>query len=66
MGDMTFFKNHGRRLIGLIRSEDGPTATEYAVMLAVISATVLGAMGAFGTKMGNIYTIVNDVVARVF
>ncbi len=55
-----------KRAKSFLKSEDGPTATEYAVLLAVISATVLGAMGAFGIKMGNIYVIVNDAVARVF
>lgn len=39
----------------LLREEDGPTATEYAVLLALIilvSATVIGVIG---TRMQTIY-----------
>lgn len=50
------------RLLWLLRSEEGPTATEYAVMLAVISATVLAAMSQFGEHMDNLYTIINGSV----
>lgn len=45
-------------VLSFVRSDDGPTATEYAVILAVISMGVIVAMGAFGLKMGNIYTAV--------
>lgn len=38
------------------RSEDGPTATEYAVMIAVICVAVIGALSSFGVHMDNLYT----------
>ena len=41
-----------------LRSEDGPTTTEYAVLLAVICCTVLGAMSQFGDHMNNLYSII--------
>lgn len=37
-------------------NEDGPTATEYAVMLALIIIVALGAITALGTKVSGIYT----------
>lgn len=48
----------------LIR-EDGPTATEYAVLLAVIAMTVIGAMAAFGTRVEAIYTAIESSVGTV-
>ena len=51
-----------RKLLWLLRSEGGPTATEYAVLLAVIAITVLGAMSQFGEHMDNLYTIINGSV----
>lgn len=42
--------------------ESGPTATEYAVLLAVIAITALGTMALFGTRVEGIYTTINDAV----
>jgi pilus assembly protein Flp/PilA len=39
-----------------VRSEDGPTATEYAVLIAVICVAVIGALSSFGIHMDNLYT----------
>jgi pilus assembly protein Flp/PilA len=39
-----------------VRSEDGPTATEYAVLIAVICVAVIGALSSFGVHMDNLYT----------
>ena len=36
-------------LLHLIQDESGPTAAEYAVMLALIIGVCLGAIGFFGT-----------------
>lgn len=36
-------------------SEDGATATEYAVMLALIAAVVIGAVAAMGTKVSSTF-----------
>lgn len=47
-----------QRLLRLLRSEDGPTATEYAVLLAVIALTVLGAMSMYGQHVNDIWTMV--------
>jgi Flp pilus assembly pilin Flp len=46
----------------LLASEDGPTATEYAVLLALIAVAVLGAMAMFGQHMSNLYVAVDSGV----
>ena len=43
------------RLRHILGSDDGPTATEYAALLGVISLGVIGAMSLFGVHMDNIY-----------
>ena len=43
-----------------LREEDGPTATEYAVMLALIIIVALGAIGALGSKVDTIFTEVES------
>jgi pilus assembly protein Flp/PilA len=43
-----------KRLLGkLLVSEDGPTAVEYAVMLALIVALCLSSIGLLSTQTGN-------------
>ena len=43
-----------------LKSEDGPTATEYAVMLALIIIVALAAITLLGTKVSDIFTNVKD------
>lgn len=38
------------------KSEDGPTATEYAVMLALIIMVALGAISGIGVTLDSIFT----------
>ena len=42
-----------------LREDDGPTATEYAVMLALIIMISLGAISGIGTTVANIFTNVD-------
>ena len=42
-----------------LKSEDGPTATEYAVMLALIIIIALGAITGLGTTVQGIFTAVD-------
>lgn len=47
-----------------LASEDGPTSVEYAVLLALILAAVLGAIGAVGMEAGGMWgTIDSDFEA---
>lgn len=50
------------RVKRFLRSEDGPTAVEYAILLAVICVAVIGAMSSFGVHMEAIYTNINSTV----
>ena len=47
------------RVKSFLRSEDGPTATEYAVMLALIIIVALGAITGLGTTVDTIFTNVD-------
>jgi len=47
------------KAISFLRAEDGPTATEYAVLIAVISIAAITTMSGFGGKVGNIYTAID-------
>ena len=42
-----------------LKSEDGPTATEYAVMLALIIVVALTAIQTLGTSVQGVFTDVN-------
>ena len=54
--------NLRRGIVQFLRSEDGPTAAEYAVLLAIIACGVLVAMGAFGDHMDALYTSISGGV----
>ncbi len=43
------------RMREFLVNEDGPTATEYAVMLALIIVVALAAISALGTKVTGIF-----------
>jgi pilus assembly protein Flp/PilA len=47
------------RAKNFLKSEDGPTATEYAVMLALIIIVALGAITGLGTTVDTIFTNVD-------
>jgi pilus assembly protein Flp/PilA len=48
------------RVKSFLKSEDGPTATEYAVMLALIIIVALGAIGTLGQSVNQAFTDIND------
>lgn len=50
------------RIREFLKSEDGPTATEYAVMLALIVLAAIGAMTALGGKVNTIFTNVEAAI----
>ena len=43
-----------------LREEDGPTATEYAVMLALIIVVAIASVSALGSKVDAIFTNLNE------
>ena len=55
-------KNFMHRAKTFLKSEDGPTATEYAVMLALIIIVALGAITGLGTTVETIFTDVDTAL----
>ena len=53
-----------KRLPSLIRSEEGPTAVEYGLMIALICVAVIGALSSFGVHMDNLYLAIDSTVPR--
>ena len=45
-----------------LRSEDGPVATEYAVLLALILLGVIATMTVFGDDVMSLYVTIRDAV----
>ena len=43
-------------VVDFVTREDGPTAVEYAVMLALIIVAVIGAVTTVGTKSSGTFT----------
>ena len=52
-----------QKLIHFLKSEDGPTAVEYAVMLALIVIVCLTAISSIGTNAKNTFQSVSDALA---
>ena len=42
--------NIAKRLVRFVKAEEGPTAVEYAVMLALVIVVCLTAIGTLGTQ----------------
>ena len=51
-----------RQVVRFIRSEDGPTAVEYAVMLALIVVVCLAAIKTLGTNAKTTFTNVANSI----
>lgn len=49
-------KNFASKVSRFLKSEDGPTAVEYAVMLALIVVVCLGAITSIGTNATATFT----------
>ncbi len=55
-------KKLGTALVNFLKNEDGPTAVEYAVMLALIIVVCITAITALGTNASNTFTFVGNQV----
>jgi pilus assembly protein Flp/PilA len=53
-------KSFATKLRRFLVSEDGPTAVEYAVMLALIIVVCLTAIGTIGTSASSIFSKVSS------
>jgi pilus assembly protein Flp/PilA len=52
----------GQALLQFIKREDGPTAVEYAVMLALIIVVCIGAITTLGTNANATFASVDQAV----
>ncbi len=52
----------GNFVVEFVRREDGPTAVEYAVMLALIIVVCIGAVTTLGTNANATFTSVGKAV----
>jgi pilus assembly protein Flp/PilA len=50
------------RLVNFLKQEDGPTAVEYAVMLALIIVVCITAITALGTNANATFTTVSNAI----
>jgi pilus assembly protein Flp/PilA len=55
-------RKFGRSVVGFLRNDDGPTAVEYAVMLALIIVVCITAITTLGSDANNTF---NYVAAQV-
>jgi pilus assembly protein Flp/PilA len=51
-----------RSVVALLQNEDGPTAVEYAVMLALIIVVCIVSITALGTNSNKTFTRVSNVL----
>jgi len=51
-----------RAVVNFINNEDGPTAVEYAVMLALIIVVCIAAVTTLGTNAKNTFSSVSDTI----
>ncbi len=56
-------KKLGNALVKFLKNEDGPTAVEYAVMLALIIVVCIAAITTLGTNANNTFSFVATKVA---
>ena len=57
-------KNFADSIVNFLKEEDGPTAVEYAVMLALIVVVCLAAVGTSGTNAKAKFEEVGTAIAN--
>jgi pilus assembly protein Flp/PilA len=55
-------KRFTQALVNFVKREDGPTAVEYAVMLALIIVVCITAITALGSNANKTFTTVSGVI----
>jgi pilus assembly protein Flp/PilA len=56
------FERFTSSLVNFVKGEDGPTAVEYAVMLALIIVVCISAITVLGTNANNTFSYVGTQV----
>jgi pilus assembly protein Flp/PilA len=57
-------RKFGQALVNFLKAEDGPTAVEYAVMLALIIVVCITAITALGSNSNNTFSYVATQVGK--
>ena len=52
-----------KKLVSFLKREDGPTAVEYAVMLALIIVVCIAAITTLGSNANNTFSSVSTVAS---
>ncbi len=52
-----------RRVVEFVKKEDGPTAVEYAVMLALITVVCISAITTLGSNANSTFSFVGSALA---
>jgi pilus assembly protein Flp/PilA len=55
-------RKFSQALINFLKNEDGPTAVEYAVMLALIVVVCITAITTLGTNANNTFSYTGNVI----
>jgi pilus assembly protein Flp/PilA len=58
-------RKFSQHLANFLKNEDGPTAVEYAVMLALIIVVCIAAITTLGSNANNTFTFVGSKIAPV-
>ena len=56
-------KKFTQHLVNFVKREDGPTAVEYAVMLALIIVVCIGAIGVLGNNANGTFGVAGNAAA---
>jgi pilus assembly protein Flp/PilA len=51
-----------KKLIGFMREEEGATAVEYGIMVALIAVVIIAAVTVVGTKLRSTFTTVGNTM----
>ena len=55
-------RTFAQKVVNFLKREDGPTAVEYAVMLALIIVVCITAITALGSNANKTFTSVSNVI----
>ncbi|MCE9566566.1 MAG: Flp family type IVb pilin [Planctomycetes bacterium] len=55
-------RNIAKKLVSFLKKEDGPTAVEYAVMLALIVVVCIAAISAIGKNANQTFSKIGSAV----
>lgn len=53
-------RNIAQKIVSFLKREDGPTAVEYAVMLALIVVVCIAAISAIGSNANETFSIIGS------